>query len=62
MLFPVGDHKAAANRLVELLDDEKRRREMGMKGRQRVLEKFSNSQQVYELERIVRSVAGLPPA
>jgi glycosyltransferase involved in cell wall biosynthesis len=62
MLFPVGDYKAAANRLVELLDDEKRRREMGMKGRQRVLEKFSSSQQIYELERIVRSVAGLPPA
>jgi len=60
LLFPVGDHKAAAAQMEMLLDNDSRRREMGMKGRQRVLETFSNSQQISGMERIVRSVAGLP--
>jgi len=59
LLFPVGDHKAAAAQIELLLDNENQRREMGMKGRQRVLETFSNSQQISGMEQIVRSVAGL---
>ncbi len=60
LLFPIGDHEAAAGHIGQLLDNENRRKVMGMKGRQRALETFSNSQQILGLERIVRSVSGLP--
>lgn len=56
--YPVGDHEAAAQHLLRLLDDEVLRQRMGRNGRQRVLESFSVTQQISGMEAVVRQVAG----
>lgn len=56
--YPVGNHEAAAEHLVTLLDDELLRQRMGGMGRQRVLESFSVAQQISGMEAVVRQVAG----
>lgn len=56
--YPVGDHEAAAQHILSLLDDEERRQRMGDMARQRVLSEFSVAQQISGMEAVVRRVAG----
>jgi glycosyltransferase involved in cell wall biosynthesis len=49
-LFPVGDDRACAGRIVELARDGEQRRAMGAAGRARVLERFTVERMVSEME------------
>jgi glycosyltransferase involved in cell wall biosynthesis len=51
-LFPVGDDRACAERILVLARDGDRRRAMGAAGRARVLERFTVERMVSEMEAV----------
>ena len=57
-LVPPGNPEALAARLLDMLADEDRRREMGQRGRQRVLEHFTVSVQEAAYRRVYDEVVG----
>lgn len=57
-LFETGNPLAAAQKLVQLLDDESLRVRMGKAGRDRAIKLFSVDYQINGIEAVVRNVAG----
>lgn len=55
--FPAGDHAALASLIVEIADDPQLRARLGRAGRQRILEGYTQENQVMGLESVVRKVA-----
>ncbi len=57
-LVPPGDPSSLAQRIADVLSDDVRRREMGLRGRQRVREQFSFASQAESYQRLFDSLAG----
>jgi glycosyltransferase involved in cell wall biosynthesis len=57
-LFETGNPLAAAQKLVQLLDDEPLRVKMGLAGRERAIKMFSVDQQINGIESVIRNVVG----
>lgn len=56
-LFPVGDHAALAQRMVQLIDDQEIRHHLSRNARLRVEQKFSRQAQVASLVSIMRNLS-----
>ncbi|MCS6775624.1 MAG: glycosyltransferase family 4 protein [Chloroherpetonaceae bacterium] len=61
LLVPARDTEALADALIALLQDPERRREMGRRGRMRVLTQFTPRRQAEDVERIYRNVLNGEP-
>jgi Glycosyl transferases group 1 len=61
-LVPIGDTEAMAGRLIDMLADENRRSDMGLVGRQRVVEQFSFSAQADLYCQLFEEVCSTKPA
>ncbi len=59
-LVPPGDSGALAQRIADVLSDDVRRREMGLRGRERVREQFSFALQAQSYQRLFDSLARSP--
>jgi glycosyltransferase involved in cell wall biosynthesis len=57
-LFPPGDHLALAERMERLLDDPSRQAEMGLAGRKRVVDRYSERKQVDNLTELLTRLYG----
>jgi glycosyltransferase involved in cell wall biosynthesis len=56
-LYPPGDFKAAAEKLINLADDNNLRTKMGIKGRERAIKHFSVKNQINGIETLVRRIS-----
>lgn len=57
LVSPIGDSRALADRILDLLGDERRRREMGRRGRELARERFSRERQIEHVVALWRRVA-----
>jgi glycosyltransferase involved in cell wall biosynthesis len=57
-LFPPGDHLALVERMERLLDDPSRQAEMGLAGRKRVVDRYSERKQVDNLTELLTRLYG----
>ena len=58
IIVPAGDHHALAGAIRRLLDDEKERRTLAARGRQRILERFSWQAAAADMVGLYRSIIG----
>jgi len=56
LLVPAGDHDALASSILRLLNDPAQAREMGLRGRERVLARFTTRHQASALAEVFASV------